>query len=122
MFALWLNTFPGTKNASAGNRTRVTSMATMYSTTRPLMLLDKFGPASHMFLVLTHPGPPAGVSLANVARARTRPGQVPMVLPGTQSQLLCRKATEGRCTCFWGKNSQAECAHYVEKCLLHTVN
>ena len=24
-------------NASAGNRTRVTSMATMYSTTRPLM-------------------------------------------------------------------------------------
>ena len=27
-------------NASAGNRTRVTSMATMYSTTRPLMLLD----------------------------------------------------------------------------------
>ena len=25
--------------ASAGNRTRVTSMATMYSTTRPLMLL-----------------------------------------------------------------------------------
>ena len=26
------------KNASAGNRTRVTSMATMYSTTRPLML------------------------------------------------------------------------------------
>ena len=28
----------GRKNASAGNRTRVTSMATMYSTTRPLML------------------------------------------------------------------------------------
>ena len=27
-----------TANASAGNRTRVTSMATMYSTTRPLML------------------------------------------------------------------------------------
>ena len=27
------------KSASAGNRTRVTSMATMYSTTRPLMLL-----------------------------------------------------------------------------------
>ena len=27
------------KNASAGNRTRVTSMATMYSTTRPLMLM-----------------------------------------------------------------------------------
>ena len=26
------------ENASAGNRTRVTSMATMYSTTRPLML------------------------------------------------------------------------------------
>ena len=26
-------------NASAGNRARVTSMATMYSTTRPLMLL-----------------------------------------------------------------------------------
>ena len=26
-------------NASAGNRTRVTSMATMYSTTRPLMPL-----------------------------------------------------------------------------------
>ena len=26
-------------HASAGNRTRVTSMATMYSTTRPLMLL-----------------------------------------------------------------------------------
>ena len=25
------------ENASAGNRTRVTSMATMYSTTRPLM-------------------------------------------------------------------------------------
>ena len=25
------------KNASAGNRTRVTSMATMYSTTKPLM-------------------------------------------------------------------------------------
>ena len=30
------------KNASAGNRTRVTSMATMYSTTRPLMLLGHF--------------------------------------------------------------------------------
>ena len=30
------------KNASAGNRTRVTSMATMYSTTRPLMLLGDF--------------------------------------------------------------------------------
>ena len=30
-----------TSNASAGNRTRVTSMATMYSTTRPLM------PVSH---------------------------------------------------------------------------
>ena len=29
----------GLKLASAGNRTRVTSMATMYSTTRPLMLL-----------------------------------------------------------------------------------
>ena len=29
-----------TKSASAGNRTRVTSMATMYSTTRPLMLLS----------------------------------------------------------------------------------
>ena len=27
-----------TKNASAGNRTRVTSMATTYSTTKPLML------------------------------------------------------------------------------------
>ena len=27
------------KNASAGNRTRVTSMATMYSATRPLMLI-----------------------------------------------------------------------------------
>ena len=30
---------PGTLSASAGNRTRVTSMATMYSATRPLMLL-----------------------------------------------------------------------------------
>ena len=30
------------KNASAENRTRVTSMATMYSTTRPLMLLGHF--------------------------------------------------------------------------------
>ena len=28
-----------TNSASAGNRTRVTSMATMYSTTRPLMLM-----------------------------------------------------------------------------------
>jgi hypothetical protein len=28
------------KSASAGNRTRVTSMATMYSTTRPLMLMS----------------------------------------------------------------------------------
>ena len=28
----------GSENASAGNRTRVTSMAAMYSTTRPLML------------------------------------------------------------------------------------
>ena len=28
------------KSASAGNRTRVTSMATMYSTTRPLMQLE----------------------------------------------------------------------------------
>ena len=31
-------TFLGKHNASAGNQTRVTSMATMYSTTRPLML------------------------------------------------------------------------------------
>ena len=30
---------PHEENASAGNRTRVTSMATMYSTTRPLMQL-----------------------------------------------------------------------------------
>ena len=30
-------------NASAGNRTRVTSMATMYSTTRPLMLVHTAG-------------------------------------------------------------------------------
>ena len=30
------------KSASAGNRTRVTSMAMMYSTTRPLMLLAQF--------------------------------------------------------------------------------
>ena len=29
------------KNASAGNRTRVTSMATMYSTTKPLMLVNQ---------------------------------------------------------------------------------
>ena len=29
-------------HASAGNRTRVTSMATMYSTTKPLMLLGYF--------------------------------------------------------------------------------
>ena len=28
-------------NASAGNRARVTSMATMYSTTRPLMLMHR---------------------------------------------------------------------------------
>jgi hypothetical protein len=31
---------PGMLNASAGNRTQVTSMATMYSTTRPLMLVS----------------------------------------------------------------------------------
>ena len=31
-------------NASAGNRTRVTSMATMYSATRPLMLLTLSSP------------------------------------------------------------------------------
>ena len=31
------------KSASAGNRTRVTSMATMYSTTRPLMLMPLKG-------------------------------------------------------------------------------
>ena len=31
------------KSASAGNRTRVTSMATMYSTTRPLMLMESGG-------------------------------------------------------------------------------
>ena len=37
--------------ASAGNRTRVTSMATMYSTTRPLMLLHVFWHA----LVFTKP-------------------------------------------------------------------
>ena len=35
------------RNASAGNRARVTSMATMYSATRPLMLLSSDdGPAS----------------------------------------------------------------------------
>jgi hypothetical protein len=33
------SSIPQAKNASVGNRTRVTSMATMYSTTRPLMLL-----------------------------------------------------------------------------------
>ena len=36
----------GGKSASAGNRTRVTSMATMYSTTRPLMLL-RVGPGGY---------------------------------------------------------------------------
>ena len=30
---------PSSESASAGNRTRVTAMATMYSATRPLMLL-----------------------------------------------------------------------------------
>ena len=34
------------KGASAGNRARVTSMATMYSTTRPLMLLTSFKTAA----------------------------------------------------------------------------
>ena len=34
---VFLKPFFCSKNASAGNRTRVTSMATMYSTTRPLM-------------------------------------------------------------------------------------
>ena len=34
------HTHTHTRSASAGNRTRVTSMATMYSTTRPLMLLS----------------------------------------------------------------------------------
>ena len=34
--------------ASAGNRARVTSMATMYSATRPLMLLDGDLPHRHM--------------------------------------------------------------------------
>jgi hypothetical protein len=34
---LWMHCH---QSASAGNRTRVTSMAAMYSTTRPVMLLD----------------------------------------------------------------------------------
>ena len=34
------------RGASAGNRTRVTSMATMYSTTRPLMLMHRGKPES----------------------------------------------------------------------------
>ena len=38
MISPWPDTYHGAMNASAGNRTRVTSMATMYSTTRPLML------------------------------------------------------------------------------------
>ena len=33
---------PSPKNASAGNRTRVTLMATMYSTTRPTDAADTF--------------------------------------------------------------------------------
>ena len=33
----WIRRFSKLVNASTGNRTRVTSMATMYSTTRPLM-------------------------------------------------------------------------------------
>ena len=36
------NAAADSKSASAGNRTRVTSMATMYSTTRPLMLVIQF--------------------------------------------------------------------------------
>ena len=39
MISPWPDTYHGAIYASAGNRTRVTSMATMYSTTRPLMLL-----------------------------------------------------------------------------------
>ena len=36
------------QDASAGNRTRVTSMATMYSTTRPLMLMLIQMPVAHL--------------------------------------------------------------------------
>ena len=41
------------KDASAGNRTRVISMATMYSTTRPLMLEDIVG---HFWQRIDKPG------------------------------------------------------------------
>ena len=51
-----LRTTDSNFHASAGNRTRVTSMATMYSTTRPLMLLanaraGNVKPPSRAFLV-----------------------------------------------------------------------
>ena len=42
------------QNASAGNRTRVTSMATMYSTTRPLMLLIARQPLASMLAPKGH--------------------------------------------------------------------
>ena len=42
LLAFWyMHAKTKSKHASAGNRTRVTSMATMYSTTRPLMLCSK---------------------------------------------------------------------------------
>ena len=41
---MWQQGGSAWQDASAGNRTRVTSMATMYSTTRPLMLRERYAP------------------------------------------------------------------------------
>ena len=58
------------KNASAGNRTRVTSMATMYSTTRPLMLLGHFWHRVYIIVFVLFRSFPRGYSFGAEANKR----------------------------------------------------
>ena len=69
-----------TKSASAGNRTRVTSMATMYSTTRPLMLLKR---RDFPHLSTRHPPtrPLSGLPRAPTSRPRKGIGAPRMFTP-----------------------------------------
>ena len=73
--------------ASAGNGTRVTSMATMYSATRPLMLLQLLARAWHD---CCHPIPPMCFCFSpqNQQRQRKRTFQ-------------CDEAARRRTTSFW---------------------
>ena len=80
----------GTDVASAGNRTRVTSMATMYSTTRPPMLGAMLFTGTTMQLVLGHTHTPGGFPRVHVPAEQVRTALADaFTLPPSQATPIC---------------------------------